>query len=115
MIGQANNVFVFPGVGLGAIAAEAREITDEMFLAAADIVAGSVTAERFGDGGLYPPIADLRGISRRIAIAVVEEARRAGVAGLADDIAPEAAVDEAIWEPQYVDYVTGPDGVSPIP
>ena len=64
---------------------------------------------------LYPPIADLRGISRRIAIAVVEEARRAGVAGLADDIAPDAAVDEAIWEPQYVDYVAGPDGVSPTP
>jgi len=107
-IGQANNVFIFPGVGLGAIAAEATAITDDMFLVAADIVAAAVTADRFADGGLYPPIAELRAISRRIAVAVVNEARRTGVSGLAPDVTTEAAVDEAIWEPRYVDYVLDP-------
>ena len=112
VIGQANNVFVFPGVGLGAIAAEARAITDDMFLAAADIVAAAVTADRFAEGGLYPPIGELRAISRQIAVAVVNEARRAGVSGLDPDVAAETAVDEAIWEPRYVDYVLEPEPIS---
>jgi malic enzyme len=105
VIGQANNVFVFPGLGLGAIAAEATAITDDMFLAAADVVAASVTQKRFGDGGLYPPVAHLRAISRRIAVAVAEEARRAGVSGLPADVSAGEAVDQAIWEPEYVNYV----------
>jgi malic enzyme len=105
VIGQANNVFVFPGVGLGAIAAEATAITDEMFLAAADVVAEAVTQRRFQQGAIYPPVAHLRQISRRIAIAVAQEAQRAGVSGLPDGTTPEAAVDQAIWEPQYVNYL----------
>jgi malate dehydrogenase (oxaloacetate-decarboxylating) len=105
VIGQANNVFVFPGVGLGAIAAEASAITDDMFLTAADVVAASVTTERFADGGLFPPVSELRGVSRRIAIAIGDEARRSGVSGLAADTDVEAEVDAAIWEPRYVEYV----------
>jgi malate dehydrogenase (oxaloacetate-decarboxylating) len=110
-IGQANNVFIFPGLGLGAIAAETRAITDEMFLAAADVVAASVTAERFAEGGIFPPLADLRAISRLIAVAVVDGARAAGVSGLADAVPSEAVVDQAIWEPRYVDYLVGPPPV----
>jgi malic enzyme len=105
VIGQANNVFVFPGVGLGAIAAEATAITDEMFLGAADVIAEAVTQRRFHQGGIYPPVAHLRQISRRIAIAVAQEARRAGVSGLPDDVSSEEAVDQAIWEPAYVQYL----------
>ncbi|HET7181248.1 MAG TPA: NAD-dependent malic enzyme, partial [Candidatus Limnocylindrales bacterium] len=60
VIGQANNVFVFPGVGLGALVAEAREVTDEAFMTAAEELAGSVAAERRAAGGIYPPISDLR-------------------------------------------------------
>jgi malate dehydrogenase (oxaloacetate-decarboxylating) len=108
IIGQANNVFVFPGVGLGAIAAEATAITDDMFLAAADVLASAVTRKRFAGGALYPPVAHLRAISRRIAVAVADEARRAGVSGLAPDVSSDEAVDQAIWEPQYVDYIVEP-------
>jgi malic enzyme len=107
VIGQANNVFVFPGVGLGAIAAEATAITDEMFLGAADVVAEAVTQRRFQQGAIYPPVAHLRQISRRIAISVAEEARRAGVSGLPDEVSSEEAVDQAIWEPAYVHYLVG--------
>ncbi len=112
VIGQANNVFVFPGVGLGAIAAEATAITDEMFLAAADVVAEAVTKRRFDEGGLYPPVAHLRAISRRIAVAVAEEARRAGVSGLPDHVSAGEAVDQAIWEPAYVNYILDPEDTS---
>lgn len=101
VIGQANNVFIFPGVGLGSIAARAREVTDRMFLAAATTLAGLVPSDRLGEGTLYPPIAELRPISRAIAIAVAREARECGVGRLMSDEEIESAVDAAIWTPDY--------------
>ena len=97
-IGQANNVFIFPGVGLGAIVAEAPIVTDSMFLAAAHELAACVTDERLASGALYPPVSALREVSRRIATAV------AGVrAGIGPDRAAE--VEAAMWWPEYVPYV----------
>jgi len=101
VIGQANNVFVFPGVGLGVIASAARVVTDRMFLAAATTLAGLVPAERLAAGALYPGLADLRQVSRAIAIAVAAEARDSGVSGLAPGEDVAAAVDAAIWAPDY--------------
>ena len=95
-IGQANNTFVFPGVGLGAIVAEAREITDEMFLVAARVLSDQVSEERLAGGALYPPLSQLRDVSRAIAIAVVAEC------GSHDD--PADAVYAAMWWPEYVGY-----------
>ena len=88
-----------------ALAAEATSITDDMFLAAADVLAEAVTTRRFAEGALYPPVDHLRGISRRIAVAVAEEARRAGFSGLTADVSSDEAVDQAIWEPDYVNYI----------
>jgi malic enzyme len=112
-IGQANNAFIFPGVGLGAIVAEARTVTDSMFLAAARVLADLVTDDRLATGALYPPVSALRSVSRAIAIAVAREAVEAGVAGAAeldDEATIEAAVDAAMWWPAYVPYLpTRPD------
>jgi malic enzyme len=104
-VGQANNVFVFPGVGLGAIVAEARTISEEMFLVAAQTLAGQVSDERLASGALYPPIESLADISEVVAVAVVNEAMRSSVAGLAARADVEAEVDEAMWTPQYVPYI----------
>ncbi|NJD30178.1 MAG: NAD-dependent malic enzyme [Chloroflexi bacterium] len=104
IIAQANNVFVFPGVGLAAIVAGAREITDEAFIVAARELASRVTPERLAEGGLYPPIEDLRAVSRAIAIAVVRHFRDTGYGRHLHDDDIEAAVDRAIWWPDYLPY-----------
>jgi malic enzyme len=106
VIGQANNVFIFPGVGLGSIVSEATRITDRMVLVAARTLAAQVTAERFATGALYPPIAELRSVSRAITAAVAREAVSSGVARAADD-GLDGEIDRAMWWPAYVPYVRG--------
>ena len=104
LIGQANNVFIFPGLGLGAIVAEAREITDEMFLLAARTLAEMVTPERLAVGALYPAVSDLRRVSREIAAGVVCQSRDCGVGRLYRDDEVFGAVDSAMWYPEYLPY-----------
>jgi malic enzyme len=104
IIAQANNVFVFPGVGLGSIVAGAREITDEAFIVAARELASRVTPARLAEGGLYPPIDELRAVSRAIAIAVVRHFRDTGYGRHIHDDDIEPAVDRAIWWPDYLPY-----------
>jgi malic enzyme len=104
VIGQANNVFIFPGMGLGAIVAEAREITDEMFLLAAETLAEMVSPERLAAGSLYPAVSELREVSRQIAARVVCQSRDCGVGRLYRDEEVFDAVDSAIWFPAYLPY-----------
>ncbi len=104
VIGQANNAFCFPGIGLGAVVAEAREITDEMFLVAAEALAGAVSQERLDEGSLYPNQSELRVASRAVAIAVARAARDGGVGRHFGDDELESAVDAMMWEPRYLPY-----------
>jgi malic enzyme len=104
VIGQANNVFIFPGLGLGAIVAEAREITDEMFLLAARTLAEMVAPDRLAVGALYPAVSDLRRVSREIAAKVVCQSRDCGVGRLYRDDEVFDAVDSAMWYPDYLPY-----------
>jgi malic enzyme len=107
-IGQGNNVFVFPGVGLGALVAEARVVTDEMFVAAADALAEEVSEADLADGALYPRLRGLRRITAHVAAAVVRAAREAGAGRkLADEEIP-GAVAAAMWTPEYPELV--PEG-----
>jgi malic enzyme len=74
VIGQANNVFIFPGVGLGTAVAEAREVTTEMFHVASATLARLVTQERLDLGGIYPHQTELRSVSFEIACSIVRYA-----------------------------------------
>jgi malic enzyme len=104
-IGQANNVFIFPGLGLGAIVAEARQVTKEMVIVAARTLSEATSSARIAAGALYPPVTDLRIVSRAVALAVAAEAVRSGVADLSADVDLEAEVDAAMWWPAYTRYV----------
>jgi malate dehydrogenase (oxaloacetate-decarboxylating) len=103
-IGQANNVHVFPGIGLGAIVSEARTVPDIAFLRAAETLARQITDDCLATGSLYPPVSQLRVNARAIAIEVVRALRDAGVGREIPDDAIPAAVDAAIWEPVYLPY-----------
>jgi malate dehydrogenase (oxaloacetate-decarboxylating) len=107
-IGQANNAFIFPGVGLAAIIAGARTVSDAQFLVAARTLAARVSEERLAEGALYPSIGDLRAVSREIAVAVLcSFGTLNGVplpAGDEGRAHAEAAVDQAMWWPEYLPY-----------
>jgi malic enzyme len=102
VVGQGNNVFVFPGVGLGVLVSEAHQITDGMFAVAAAALAAEVHAEDLEAGSLFPPVRDLRRVTARVAEAVVREARDTGVGKPIDDEAIAPAVRQAMWDPAYV-------------
>ena len=78
---QGNNAYIFPGVGLGAIACGATRITDEMFLAAAETLAAYVTPADLAQGSLLPPLSNIREVSAHIAVAVAEVAFQRGSGG----------------------------------
>jgi malate dehydrogenase (oxaloacetate-decarboxylating)(NADP+) len=78
--GQGNNAYVFPGVGLGAVACKARLIPDDFFLTAAHTLAGLVKDEQIRHGALYPPLSELRAVSLAIAVSVAERAYESGLA-----------------------------------
>ncbi len=102
--GQANNAYVFPGVGLGVVVSGAQIITDEMFFTAAKILAGLVGESDLALGRLYPPLTDIRRVSVKIATAVAEIAYEKDLATQPRPDNIEAAVAAAVYEPEYADY-----------
>ncbi len=98
-VSQCNNVYVFPGVGLGAMLCGASVVTDAMFAAAARTLAELVSEQDLRAGRLFPPIEQLRPISRRIAAAVAREGCAVGQAMSADEI--DRALDHEIWNLDY--------------
>ncbi len=98
---QGNNSYIFPGVGLGAIASGARLVTDEMFMAAARTLAGLVTDADLKQGSLYPALPRIREVSTHIAAAVAKLAYKRG---LATGRAPKnmlAHVKSQVYNPRY--------------
>jgi malic enzyme len=101
-IGQGNNAFVFPGLGLGVMVAGARQVTDAMFAAAAEQLAAEVSAEDLESGSLFPRVREIRRVSARIAEAVVRTARDEGIGQAITDADIPRAVAAAMWEPDYL-------------
>ncbi|MGM7724441.1 NAD-dependent malic enzyme [Metabacillus sp. Hm71] len=98
-IGQSNNAFIFPGLGLGTMVTQAQLITDSMFIAAAEAIANSMDVSQPG-ASLLPKVEELRAISEKVAIEVAKAAIREGVARIKPTNI-EQAVRDAMWEPRY--------------
>lgn len=103
-VDQTNNAYVYPGIGLGAIAAQARRISDGMFLAAARAVAELSPARGNATANLLPPLLDLRKISFHVAVAVAKQAIAEGLAEVPTDVDIAAMVRTKMWEPIYARY-----------
>ena len=100
--GQCNNVFIFPGVGLGVIASGADRVTDAMFSAAARVLSEFSPALSDPDGPLFPPLEAVRKISYRVALAVGVEAMRSGLTRSMSVDSLEHSVANNMWNPRYV-------------
>jgi malate dehydrogenase (oxaloacetate-decarboxylating)(NADP+) len=101
---QGNNSYIFPGVGLGAIACRARKVTDAMFMAAARALAEQVSAEDLAQGSLYPPLSQVREVSARIAAAVAAVAFHDGLAGIDRPADLLGFIRTQMYAPEYAQY-----------
>ena len=100
-IGQCNNMFIFPGMGLGVIAAQARRVTNEMFIAAARALSECSPARSVSTASLYPKVEDVREVSRHVALAVGLAAQQSGVAERTSHEELERRITTQMWTPHY--------------
>jgi malate dehydrogenase (oxaloacetate-decarboxylating) len=103
-IGQCNNAYIFPGVGLGVIAAQARRVTDAMFIAAARTLSDLAPVRRDPSLALVPPLREVREVAKRVAVAVAVQAQRDGVADPLPDDELTRRIDATMWTPEYLPY-----------
>ena len=104
-IGQGNNVFIFPGVGLGVLASGTGKITDEMFTAAARRLADMASPDCATNMALYPKVSQLGKVTEQVALAVYNTAVKQGLATAhneGDD--PLTKIQSIIWRPEYIPY-----------
>ncbi len=104
-IGQGNNAFIFPGIGLGTLVAGADWISDDAFSAAAEALAGAVTDEELDSGLLYPAISRLREVTRAVAEAVVHQTAAEGHGSLSRRRSEAERVAASMWSPDYPELV----------
>ncbi|MGI6657644.1 MAG: NAD-dependent malic enzyme [Desulfobulbus sp.] len=102
---QGNNVYIFPGVGMGVIASGSSRVTDEMFLTAAKVVSSEVSDGDLQQGRVYPPLPRIREVSLSVAVAVAELAYERGLASQPrpDDL--EAYIESLMFDPLYKEYI----------
>ncbi len=103
-IDQTNNSYVFPGLGLGILAVNARRVTDAMFMAAAQALAAISPAQLGQAARLLPPVNELRKVSLAVAVAVGRQAQADGVADPCGDDALQGRIRAHVWEPVYRPY-----------
>ncbi|OPZ67892.1 MAG: NAD-dependent malic enzyme [bacterium ADurb.Bin478] len=101
-VSQCNNLYIFPGVGLGALISGSPRVTDRMFMAASEALSNLVTAEELNSGKLLPHISKIRYVSSQVALAVAREARESGLGARGDDEKLLQMILNAMWEPKYL-------------
>ena len=101
---QCNNSYIFPGVGLGVVACKARRVTNEMFLATADTLAGMVSEADLAQGSIYPPLANMRAVSAAIATSVADVVFKLGLADVPKPADTAAFIHDNMYEPSYPSY-----------
>ena len=101
--GQGNNAYVFPGVGLAAVASNAHRLDDSAFLTAARALCETVTTDDLGEGALYPRLTKLRGISAAIAFEVAKELRTNGLAPNSSETPDQlrSRIEGSMYDPRY--------------
>jgi len=103
--GQANNSYIFPGVGLGILASEASRVTDEMFAAAAKALDGQVSEDDFKLGRIYPSLSRIREVSIHIALAVAKVAFAKGLTAMPEPADLLGHIQTKMYDPTYPKYV----------
>ncbi|HIP75886.1 MAG TPA: NAD-dependent malic enzyme [Psychromonas hadalis] len=104
IISQCNNVYIFPGVGLGVLASKATNISNEMMMAASIALADYSPLANTGTGPLLPKFDDIQRISRHIAFAVAKQAIAQNFANPISDKRLKRRIEENFWLPEYRDY-----------
>ena len=99
--GQGNNAYVFPGIGLGALAANAQTLPDALFLTAAKTLADFVSEDDIAEGALYPRLNEIRTLSQKIAVSVAQHAHDLGIARASMPADLDKAVTEMMYDPRY--------------
>jgi malate dehydrogenase (oxaloacetate-decarboxylating) len=103
-ISQCNNLYIFPGVGLGSIVCQASRVTHSMFHAASCALSNLVTKEQQANGLLLPALDDIRKVSFEVAYAVAKQARTEGLGIQVSDERLALLLKAAMWVPQYYPY-----------
>ncbi len=103
-VSQCNNLYIFPGVGLGSIVCQASKVTHRMFHAATVAISDMVTAEKRAAGYLLPPLKNIRDVSFNVALAVARQARDEQIGIQASDERLAALIKAAMWTPHYYPY-----------
>lgn len=103
--GQGNNVYIFPGVGLGLSYCKSRMVTDQMFFEAAKALASQVSTEDLANGTVYPSVSKIRDVSTQIAIAVTKVAVEQGLAQHHYLANIEENIKKTMYQPDYREYL----------
>ncbi|WP_426359987.1 NAD-dependent malic enzyme [Pseudocolwellia sp. HL-MZ19] len=103
-IPQCNNSYIFPGLGLGVVAANINRITDEMLMVASEMLASESPLANTGKGELLPPLTSIAQLSKKIAFAVAKVAYEQGLALEISDEMLLAKIDRNFWNPEYRQY-----------
>ncbi|MGL0951960.1 NAD-dependent malic enzyme [Vibrio vulnificus] len=101
---QCNNSYIFPGIGLGVLAVNAKRVTDEMLMESSRALAMCSPLAINGKGALLPPLEEIHTVSKRIAYAVAKKAIEQGVALEIADDALQVAIEQHFWQPVYRRY-----------